>query len=234
MAATLLPARSVTGRSGRRCTDRARPGRRRGRWWRHRGQSRRPGGRRRRCLGRVVLAARGDAGRVRAGSARSVGLHGQSSSWRLARLGVAVSSVSFWPTVPVGAGGLARPGLLRDPPGGRLSPLLVRAPIARRQPPRPLLRHQTGTRGSLGTLSRGEHVWGAFFPLCLAFVAVLVRSRVGGSENLPQAAGRTAGPFWRTLGALRTAQCATGTQPREAANSLPGALGALSDVERVL
>jgi hypothetical protein len=220
MAATLLPARSVTGRSGRRCTDRARPGRRRGRWRRHRGQSRRPGGRRRRCLGRVVLAARGDAGRVRAGSARSVGLHGQSSSWRLARLGVAVSSVSFWQTVPVGAGGLARPGLLRDPPGGRLSPLLVRAPIARRQPPRPLLRHQTGTRGSLGTLSRGEHVGGRSFPwawhswrcwcwfglgLGEARTSPKRRGALPGLSGAPLAhSERPSAPRGRSLGRLRT------------------------------
>ena len=53
---------------------------------------------------------------------------------------------------------------------------------------------------------------GAVLPLYLAFVAglVLVRSRVWGSANLHQAAWRTDGPFWRTIGALKTAQCAAG------------------------
>ena len=58
--------------------------------------------------------------------------------------------------------------------------------------------------------ARNNSLW--FFPLCLAFVAVLVlvRSRVWESANLRQAAWRTAGPFWRTGGALRKAQCAAG------------------------
>ena len=74
--------------------------------------------------------------------------------------------------------------------------------------------------------ARNNSLW--FFPLCLAFVAVLVlvRSRVWESANLRQAAWRTAGRTWRTAGALRKAPVRRGTRPRKAAKSLSGALGA--------
>jgi tetratricopeptide (TPR) repeat protein len=67
-------------------------------------------------------------------------------------------------------------------------------------------------RGDHAAAEDGARKALAVDPMCLAFVAVLVlvRSRVGGSENLRQAAWRTAGPFWCTGGALGKAQCAAG------------------------
>ena len=79
---------------------------------------------------------------------------------------------------------------------------------------------------SVRKCARNNSLW--FFPLCLAFVAVLVlvRSRVWESANLRPAAWRTAGRTWRTAGALRKASVRRGTQPRKAAKSLSGALAA--------
>ena len=88
------------------------------------------------------------------------------------------------------------------------TPLHTHTAIPPRSPPK-LPTYAFYSR-SVRKCARNNSLW--FFPLCLAFVAVLVlvRSRVWESANLRQAAWRTAGPFWRTAGALGKAQCAAG------------------------